>query len=62
VKIGPKKIFTLAEIQGPGAIEHIWMTPTGHFRFSILRLYWDGEDQPSVEAPVGDFFACGWGQ
>jgi hypothetical protein len=61
-KIGPKKVLTLAEIQGPGAIQHIWMTPTGHLRFSILRFYWDGESQPSVELPVGDFFACGWGR
>ena len=61
-EIGPKKVFTLAEIQGPGAIEHIWMTPTGHLRFSILRFYWDGESTPSVEVPVGDFFACGWGR
>ena len=43
VKIEPKKVFTLAEIQGPGAIQHIWMTPTGNFRFSIVRIYWDGE-------------------
>ncbi len=62
VKIKPKEIFTLAQIQGPGAIQHIWMTPTGHWRFSILRFYWDGESQPSVEVPAGDFFACGWGK
>jgi hypothetical protein len=62
VRIEPKQTFTLAEIQGPGAIQHIWMTPTGHFRYSILRVYWDGEATPSVEAPVGDFFACGWGK
>ncbi|PYV26260.1 MAG: hypothetical protein DMG24_07480 [Acidobacteria bacterium] len=61
-KIGPKEQFTLAQIEGPGAIQHIWMTPTGNFRFSILRIYWDGESQPSVEVPVGDFFACGWGK
>ncbi len=36
------------------------MTPTGHWRFSILRVYWDDQEQPSVECPVGDFFACGW--
>jgi hypothetical protein len=60
--VGPKKTITLAEIQGPGAIQHIWMTPTGNFRFSILRFYWDGESQPSVDVPVGDFFACGWGR
>jgi hypothetical protein len=54
--------FTLAEIQGPGCIQQIWMTPTGNWRRSILRFYWDEEPEPSVEVPVGDFFACGWGQ
>jgi hypothetical protein len=54
--------FTLAEIRGPGCIQQIWMTPTGNWRRSILRLYWDDEPEPSVEVPVGDFFACGWGQ
>ena len=50
----------LADITGPGAIQQIWMTPTGHWRFSIIRIYWDDQEQPSVECPVGDFFACGW--
>lgn len=54
--------FTLAEISGSGAIQHIWMTPTGNWRFSILRIYWDDETTPSVEVPVGDFFGMGWGQ
>jgi len=54
--------FTLAEIDGPGAIQHIWMTPTGNWRYSIVRMYWDGEAEPSVETPVGDFFANGWGR
>jgi hypothetical protein len=62
VKIQPRQVFTLAEITGPGAIQHIWMTPTGHWRFSILRVYWDGETTPSIEVPVGDFFASGWGR
>jgi hypothetical protein len=62
VKIKPKTTFTLAEITGPGAIQHIWMTPTGNWRFSILRFYWDGETTPSVEVPVGDFFATSWGR
>jgi hypothetical protein len=61
VSIKSKQIFTLAEIQGPGSIQHIWMTPTGNWRFSIIRFYWDGEKEPSVEVPVGDFFASGWG-
>jgi hypothetical protein len=62
VIIEPGKTFTLGEIDGAGAIQHIWMTPTGNWRFSILRMYWDGEAEPSVEAPVGDFFAMGWGR
>jgi hypothetical protein len=62
VKVEAGQTFTLAEIQGPGAIQHIWMTPTGNWRFSILRFYWDGEATPSVEVPVGDFFASGIGR
>jgi hypothetical protein len=54
--------FTVAEIDGSGAIQHIWMTPTGVWRNSIIRFYWDGESTPSVEAPVGDFFCMGWNQ
>ncbi len=54
--------FELANISGPGAIQQIWMTPTGVWRFSILRIYWDDQEQPSVECPVGDFFASGWGE
>jgi hypothetical protein len=60
VIIQPGETFTLAQINGSGVIEHIWMTPTGDWRFSILRMYWDGEKDPSVEVPVGDFFAMGW--
>jgi len=62
VRVQPGQVFTLAEIQGPGAVQHIWMTPTGKWRFSVLRFYWDGEQTPSVECPVGDFFAAGWGK
>lgn len=43
-------------------IRHIWLTPTGDWRSQILRIYWDGSDAPTVECPLGDFFACGWGQ
>jgi len=50
----------IADIEGPGAIQQIWMTPTGTWRYSIIRIYWDDQEQPSVECPVGDFFACGW--
>ena len=59
-KVQPGETRVIADVDGPGALEHIWMTPTGHWRFSILRIYWDGSENPSVECPVGDFFACGW--
>ncbi len=62
VEIKSKTTFTLAEISGSGAIQHIWMTPTGKWRYSILRIYWDDEKEPSVEVPVGDFFCMGWQQ
>ena len=56
--------FTLADITGPGAITQMWMTPSplDKTRWMILRIYWDDETSPSVECPLGDFFACGWGQ
>jgi len=62
VRIGPGECRELADIQGSGAIQHIWLTPTGNWRFSILRIYWDDQEHPSVECPLGDFFACGWGK
>ncbi|MES2427535.1 MAG: glycoside hydrolase family 172 protein [Bacteroidota bacterium] len=58
--INPGETITIAEMEGPGAIQHIWMTPTGNWRLSILRMYWDDEKEPSVEAPVGAFFGMGW--
>lgn len=62
IVIAPGQTFTLGEITGSGAVQHIWMTPTGNWRYSILRMYWDDEATPSVEVPVGDFFAMGWGK
>jgi hypothetical protein len=60
IVVAAGQTFTLGEINGAGAIQHIWMTPTGDWRLSILRIYWDDEKEPSVEVPVGDFFAMGW--
>ena len=60
IRVAPGETFEIANIQGPGAIQHIWMTPTGKWRDTILRMYWDGQAAPSVECPVGDFFCCGW--
>jgi len=62
IRVEPKKTFVLADVKGQGAIQQIWMTPAGAWRFAILRFYWDGETEPSVECPIGDFFACGWGR
>ena len=64
ISVKAKSTFTLAAIDGPGAIQQIWMTPAplDKTRFYILRFYWDGETEPSVECPLSDFFACGWGQ
>jgi len=64
VRIKARSTFTLAEIAGPGAIQQTWMTPAplDKTRFNILRFYWDDEAEPSVEVPLGDFFACGWGR
>lgn len=59
--ISPGETRELAHINGAGAIQQMWMTPTGRWRDSILRIYWDDQEQPSVECPVGDFFANGWG-
>jgi hypothetical protein len=62
VPIKAKSTFTLAEIDGPGALEHLWVTPAplDRTRWMILRFYWDDESEPSIECPLGDFFACGW--
>lgn len=58
VKIGPHSLYTMAQIQGSGCIQHIWLTPSGvSGRQVILRIYWDGSEEPAVECPLGDFFA-----
>ena len=58
-------LVTLADIKGAGIIRHIWFTimaPENYLRRTVLRMYWDGMDHPSVEAPVGDFFGIGHAQ
>ncbi len=61
VHVEPGAMFTLANIEDSGIINHIWMTPVGDYRLMILRFFWDDETEASVEVPVGDFFAAGWG-
>ena len=58
VSIKAGTIFEAADIDGSGAIKHIWMTDSSnHNRSMIIRIYWEGNDKPSVECPLGDFFA-----
>lgn len=62
--IAPGETRQMAKIDGAGAITHIWVTiasdDPNHLRNLVLRMYWDGEETPSVEAPIGDFFGLGY--
>ena len=67
--IRPGETRTLAKIHGPGIIQHIWITVTDRtekdffvLRDMVLRMYWEDEETPSVETPLGDFFCCGFGR
>lgn len=63
--IAPGATLTLAELQGPGRIVHIWFTishnESNYGKLLVLRMYWDGEKTPSVECPINDFFCQGHG-
>jgi hypothetical protein len=62
ITLEPGSTTTLADIDGPGVIQHIWITVSPKaYRDTILRILWDGETTPSVEVPVGDFFCNGHG-
>ncbi|HXR32953.1 MAG TPA: glycoside hydrolase family 172 protein [Verrucomicrobiae bacterium] len=65
-QIAPGETLTLFDETGPGTITHIWITIATdeqfHLKKLVLRMYWDGEETPSVEAPVGDFFGLGNGE
>jgi len=63
ITIAANETVTLAEIEGPGAIQHIWNTVhPDWWRRLVLRVYWDNEPEPSIEVPLGDFFCNGWGK
>ncbi len=63
IRIQPGEVATLADIRGEGAIQHIWLTThVRHWRRLILRFYWEDDEAPAVEVPVGDFFCNGWGE
>ncbi len=60
---------TLADINGSGIIQHLWMTVRDTTEFGsfilrdlVLRIYWDNEEKPAVESPLGDFFCNGFGE
>ena len=59
VMIEPRQTFTLASIEGPGAIQSIWISGYTGKDF-IFRIYWEDQNQPSVEVPLPDFFAVPW--
>lgn len=68
--IKPNETVVLGEIEGPGCINHIWITVADKtseadcfvLRDLVIRMYWDDEEYPSVESPLGDFFCCGFGR
>ena len=60
VRVQPGETSTLAYIEGPGAIQSMWITGSVVSRDFILRFHWDGQAQPSVECPLPDFFATPW--
>ncbi|MCC6123332.1 MAG: DUF2961 domain-containing protein [Pirellulales bacterium] len=63
--INPGDTLTLAELEGPGVVAHFWCTiahPAKYYSWLLtLRIYWDGEEHPSFECPIGDFFGIGHG-
>jgi hypothetical protein len=62
IHIEPGETAIIADVDGPGAIQSFWLTGSYHPRFMILRIYWDDQEQPSVEVPLGDFFCNPWGK
>jgi hypothetical protein len=69
LSISTGQTATLAELEGAGCINHVWITAGGDppskipepdfLRKLLLKMYWDGEEEPSVLAPLGDFFGVG---
>ncbi|MGH0035136.1 MAG: glycoside hydrolase family 172 protein [Myxococcota bacterium] len=67
VLVDPGATIALGEIEGPGCVRHVWCTMMAlpdephDLRTTVLRMFWDGEETPSVEVPLGDFFGVGFG-
>ncbi len=63
IAIAPGGTAILATIDGPGVIQHIWLTThPKNWRRLVLRAYWEGDERPAIEVPLGDFFCNGWGE
>jgi len=66
IHIAAGATVTLAELEGPGVVSHIWFTgnctDVNYLRKLLLRAYWDGETTPSIDTPLGDFFGVGHGR
>ena len=61
LRVNAHETATLMDVEGPGIIQHIWMVENLN-RAHVLRFYWDGETQPSIEVPAMEFFAIGHGK
>ncbi|MHA1351049.1 MAG: DUF2961 domain-containing protein [Promethearchaeota archaeon] len=66
VLLDPNESYQICDIKGAGIIKHIWMTiasaDPNYLRKLVLRMWWDSENEPSVEVPIGDFFGVGHGK
>lgn len=64
-EIKPGETVQLCDIEGAGTIRHIWITTAQEKevqRGAVIRAYWDGQEQPSIECPIGDFFGFAHGK
>jgi hypothetical protein len=66
VPMEPGTTITVLDATGPAVITHLWFTiasgDLNHLKNHVLRAYWDGETDPSIEVPIGDFFGLGLGE
>ena len=64
--VPPGQTATVLDVTGAGVVTHIWFTINSqdpmHLKNLVLRAWWDGEEAPSVEVPIGDFFGLGLGE
>ncbi len=61
ITLEKESVTTIMDVDGPACIQHIWITADNkRFRDLVLRIYWDNEETPSVETPIGDFFCNGF--